>query len=278
MGISGALTIPAKAARRQLLIMVSFVIAALSLVSHKEVRFIYPLLPVLHLLAAEGVLDFLRHSKASWRRYRIVNMPRWKKSVLRLLLGINVVIAIYTTRWYQAGVISVIDIIRERYETLNMRAHVSDTRLTVGFLMPCHSTPWRSHLVHAGIHAWALSCPPPINMSAYERLNYTDEADRFYVDPVEFIRSEHVHLTSPSRLRPPLPPSSRSMWPDCLVFFDQLAGKMPDIVRAMESTAGMPFSNGGISVWRGFNSHFHDDWRRQGGVNVWCFKIPQSAQ
>lgn len=56
--------------------------------------------------------------------------------------------------------------------------------------MPCHSTPWRSHLVYGPeqIEAWALTCEPPIDIPVGKRSTYVDEADVFYDDPRAWVR------------------------------------------------------------------------------------------
>ncbi|KAI9671768.1 MAG: glycosylphosphatidylinositol anchor biosynthesis [Alyxoria varia] len=66
------------------------------------------------------------------------------------------------------------------------------TPLTAAFLMPCHSTPWRSHLINRDVRAWALTCEPPLDLHAgtLEREQYLDEADMFYEDPASWLRKE----------------------------------------------------------------------------------------
>ena len=129
------------------------------------------------------------------------------------------------------------------------------TETFAGFLMPCHSTPWRSQFVYPGLRAWALGCEPPIDLPAgsAERDSYRDEADRFYDNPLLFLQTEIN-----TRERP---------WPRYIVGFEGIG----DILKAYyEGAAGMP----GFKVmerWRGYNSHWHDDPRRRGDVVVWEF-------
>ena len=149
--------------RRQLAATVVAVVLALSLVSHKKVRFIYPLLPVLHVLAADSVASFawpiLPGNKVRSPSQVRVSRVAWLVGTLL----VNVAIALYTSRVHQSGVILSLDYIRNRHEAA-VASNKSIQRTTVGFLMPCHSTPWRSHLVHAGIGAWALGCEPPVDL------------------------------------------------------------------------------------------------------------------
>ena len=262
--------------KRQIALTVCVVMLALSSISHKEVRFIYPLLPSLHVLAAESLVDFFPPlgSQSSLHGVRLLLEP-WKRAVLVSILAANLMIAYYASVVHQSGVISVLDYIRHRHETTTTTT--SDKRITtVGFLMPCHSTPWRSHLVHSGILAWALGCEPPINMALEERASYVDEADRFYLDPVGFIRNETTYSTLPTKRRSPEKGSYslREAWPECLVFFEQLEPEMPKLVAQIQAHAGGLEEEDGKreyrECWRGFNTHWHDDRRRRGDVIVWC--------
>ena len=250
------------APRFQLALTVIFVSSMLSLVSHKEVRFLYPLLPVLHLFAGEALADFFP-SLASKAPARAV-APR--RLAVFLLLAVNILIASYTTLVHQSGVISVMDYLRHEFEARQVAGPARQVDMTVGFLMPCHSTPWRSHLVHPGISAWALRCEPPIDVDPAERASYVDEADRFYNDPVSFMQREIQG--GPSRATQQADADTDRLaihWPEYLVFFDQL---MPSMNVTMQSGHARAY----VECWRRFNSQWHDDWRRQGDVVVWCVR------
>lgn len=120
--------------------------------------------------------------------------------------------------------------------------------MTVQFLMPCHSTPWRSHLIHTGIHARALSCEPPLGLVGAARESYRDEADVFYDDPEAWLRGNL---------------QKEEEKPRYVVFFEQLE-------ETMKEWRGLDYKGFGYDeVWRGFNTHWHDDWRRVGDVIVW---------
>lgn len=242
----------------------------LSIISHKEVRFIYPLLPCLHLLTAQPLVDFFDPSIS---RTGSFHTPR--KLTLAFILIANAVIALYTTIYHASGTINIMDYLRAQHEQHAVPSTTKHAGITAGFLMPCHSTPWRSHLVHPTIDAWALTCEPPINLTPAEKAVYLDEADQFYEDPSSFLRS---HMTrsiprKPSYLYSSSQSSSVSKkkdihpWPDYLVFFAQLEQPLSAYLRSG------PYAE----CHRTFNTAWHDDWRRQGDVVVWCLDADEQA-
>lgn len=262
--------------------------AALSLISHKEVRFIYPLFPLLHILAAEPLTNFFAPSIVyPLRSRRTPPYALLKRLLLVSLILLNASIGIYTTTIHGRGVIDILSYLRHQHETYYMPPHHNSSNLTAAFLMPCHSTPWRSHLIHPGISAWALSCEPPLNLSSAEKTTYVDEADAFYLDPLLWLRQD-MSRQPPQRAswggifsardrgtryldshrRQKLDNHGRREWPDYLVFFAQAEKTMEVALRG----------SGYAECWRGFNSHWHDDWRRKGDVVAWCLFPERSAR
>ncbi|KAI9794881.1 MAG: glycosylphosphatidylinositol anchor biosynthesis [Peltula sp. TS41687] len=255
--------------RFQLAIASLFAIIILSFISHKEVRFLYPLLPAFHLFAAEPLTKLLSSEKLIFTKPEVSKVRFGKRVLVTLLLCMNMIIGYYTAVIHQSGVISVMDFLRHQHEDRQSAHNSSTLTTTVDFLMPCHSTPWRSHLVHSGIHAWALGCEPPVDVSAEDREAYVDEADRFYNAPVSFMRDEigdsEKRYSSEDKERGLTTDAGKS-WPEYLVFFAQLE---PDL-REYFLGAGNVGKNKYKECWRAFNSHWHDDWRRRGDVVVWC--------
>jgi phosphatidylinositol glycan class B len=179
---------------------------------------------------------------------------------------------LYTTQVHQRGVIDVLTFLRHEYEELHVpnrgvvqgkgqSAHPFDldhqvngsSEVFAAFLMPCHSTPWRSHLVYPKLQAWALTCEPPLHIPANspERATYRDEADRFYDNPGLFLRTE-INTTD-------------RQLPRYLVGFEGIESYLADY-------CGVEMQGRRLRErWRGFNSHWHDDSRRKGKVIVWDF-------
>lgn len=252
----------------------------LSFISHKEVRFIYPILPILHVLTAPPIIRFF---------YPIPRSPAdIKYIILAFVLLLNIIIALLATTSHQPGPLSTIAYLRKQYTNHHLSQPPPNSLLppapstmTVGFLTPCHSTPWRSHLVHPGIKSWALSCEPPIHLPPGPlRATYLDEADQFYANPLAFLR-QHLGNPPPGEksyfIGHPAPPLSspppldgeewgwdgnggKKIWPDYLVFFGQLEAEM------RKALGGSRYGE----CWRGWNGWGHEDWRRRGGMVVWC--------
>jgi phosphatidylinositol glycan class B len=269
--------------RFQIAFVVLTMITTLGRISHKEVRFIYPLLPGLHVLAAPHVLSFFSGQSV---KYSILNasskadfaIKSWRLYLLITALTAHFALATYATRFHQRGVIDVLSVLRIEYEHLHLTQrgqlypiHPDDAfpaghiegaanETFAAFLMPCHSTPWRSHLVHSTLHAWALTCEPPIDIPADspERATYEDEADRFYKDPMKFLQVE-VN----TKKRP---------WPRFVVGFEGIEAPLKEYY-ATQKMKGFEVRR----KWEGFNSHWHDDQRRQGNVVIWEFVDASTA-
>lgn len=257
--------------RVQLAVVCLLMPFVLSLISHKEVRFIYPLLPSLHILAAPPLVQFFYPALSS--RSSVYTPQRL---TLLFLVVANLVIGIYTTVYHASGVVNVLDYLRHQHEVHGSSAgssldSQSQSGITAGFLMPCHSTPWRSHLVYPTIDAWALSCEPPVDQTAAEKAVYRDEADQFYDDPAQFLRDNMKGGLRYLPFRPSYGSGLRSAtdtgkhtwtheWPDYLIFFEQLEPTMHTLLRASSYD----------ECWRTHNTAWHDDWRRRGDVVVWC--------
>jgi phosphatidylinositol glycan class B len=197
----------------------------------------------------------------------------WKGFIISIILLLHIAIAQYASRRHQSGVIEVIHYLQARHES---RMHGANT--TVAFLMPCHSTPWRSHFIYPEIDAWALTCEPPVNMLPDRRATYVDEADVFYGNVYEWLGSNMESLkllegsSIPRQSKKIAEHSERTVngqvtgrsrpWPQYTIFFEQLEPQMK------EWFSMSPYKE----CARMFNTHWHDDWRRKGDVVVYCLE------
>lgn len=144
-------------------------IAVYSLGSHKEWRFLHPLLPLLHVFAAKSLVD-LNDGYAKYDA-SLINTPSKghpgkretkakplipiRRTHLCFLL-LNIPLMYYVMRWHGSAQISVMHYLR------SVPAHELDS---LGFLMPCHSTPWQAYLHRSNLEdpgrMWAIGCEPP---------------------------------------------------------------------------------------------------------------------
>ncbi|KAF2279667.1 uncharacterized protein EI97DRAFT_430697 [Westerdykella ornata] len=273
---------------------------AMSLIAHKEVRFLYPILPLLHVLAAKPAAHFFlsppdaksdsTQDVSAFPPSKLTLFPSLPRRILLLtLLTLNTSLSLFLTTTHNHAPLSVLDFLRHQHESrllsspssanLTTPFSPSPVRSTVAFLMPCHSTPWRSHLVHPTLDAWALTCEPPLHLSPSERETYVDEADQFYADPKAWMQRnmEHPVMVSASGSRSGrhwsnLEPAKRDIggkrrkWPLILVFFGQLEGEVREVLGGSRYRECW---RSGAGVWEG---GWSEDWRRRGGVVVWCLE------
>lgn len=264
-------------ALKTLTFVVLTTISTLSLVSHKEIRFIQPLLPALHILAAPHITSFFTTLSASDAMTCHRPALGWKrKPLLAAALLVNVVIGGYLSWFHAAAPIQVMSFLREEFERIHPdhlsfgRTSLNATRssddndneqlqeLFALFLTPCHATPWRSHLVYPSLSARALTCEPPLHTApdSPERAAYEDETRRFYADPVTFL--------------------ARDIWPR-----DAPGEHMARYIvgyEALETPLRMYFDSTGPGsrhriqpreVWSAWNGLFTDDERKSGRLVVW---------
>ena len=284
-------------------------IGVLSVIAHKEVRFIYPLLPILHILAAPYINNYFIAEPASSASPTSLK----RGPLLAFLILANIIIGVYLSMFHQGATISVLTFLRTEYERLHpdhldlhparpsshyhtlsssaLSSPASDPdaiisaagggdELFVLFLTPCHSTPWRSHLVYPSLRARALTCEPPLDTPprSAERRNYRDETDRFYAREDgrdgQDGRWGHAFL-------------NREVWP-LLTSGDsddahRRGGEIPRFIVGFEGVEEMlreyfDVEKGGggaemgvtlTRVWDGFNGLFNEEATRQGRLVVW---------
>jgi phosphatidylinositol glycan class B len=161
LGAFKALTCDRINVEKILLFAVIWTVAILSLVRHKEVRFLLPLFPM------------FVYIESSW-------LSCWSRKAHRLMLWVvaagmvvtNGALLVYFGLVHQRGTLDVMKVLADR----------NPRHTNVLFLMPCHSTPLYSHL-HTKIHVRFLTCEPDFTGSLY----YQDEADIFYTDPEKWL-------------------------------------------------------------------------------------------
>lgn len=253
---------------RTLVFTVATTVGTLSIVSHKEVRFIYPLLPTLHILAAPFLASFFIEPSSS-DKPDAAESTKPQSTVLRHkfflanIMCINIILATYLSSFHQPAPISTVNFLRGEFERLHsdrLDLHVPPTSsdpLFALFLAPCHSTPWRSHLVYPRLRARALTCEPPLDTApgSVERATYRDEADRFYDDPAGFLRSE-------------MWPAGAEM-PRFVIGFEGIEEVLQEVLAGAGKDGAVREGLNLTRKWSAFNGLFNEDWRRRGRLVVW---------
>lgn len=145
---------PADQKLRILLGCVGWTIGVYSMAGHKEWRFLHPLLPLLHLLASKSLVETYQKTQIKSTKTRFILPIRTGHLWLILL---TVPVSIYAVFFHCSAQISVISYLQ----------NVPSNELhSVGFLMPCHSTPWQAYLHRPDLaedgRLWALGCEPPL--------------------------------------------------------------------------------------------------------------------
>ncbi|KAI9834849.1 MAG: hypothetical protein M1819_002757 [Sarea resinae] len=342
--------------RFQLSVTVVVVTVALSLIAHKEVRFIYPLLPMLHVVSSGPLEEFFSSSSSSLSpsspsvttSFAVTSTTSTENSpsssvtssrnsesrikpkrfpILVILLLMNTLLSTYITQTHQSGPITLINYLRALpFEPASSTSPCSRSSpspyppppntntntnpatpetllrpITITLLMPCHSTPWLSHLTHppSVLDMHALGCEPPLHTRPHsaERAAYRDEADRFYDDMAGFLRQTYVPVDANGRdTSGEVPETSEAVetekkdWPDYLVFFGQAEPALTAFLNPSFEPKSKSTEDEGEQAEkeaekkkrtvqyeeraRFSNGHFHDDWRRRGGIVVWRRRDP----
>ncbi|XP_006457913.1 hypothetical protein AGABI2DRAFT_64785 [Agaricus bisporus var. bisporus H97] len=155
------------AALGNMLNVILWSISIYSFAGHKEWRFIHPLLPLLHIFAAKSLIDMSlkaqSHVKAKAKAMNAratALIPPLRRSHLTFLL-LSLPASIYVILFYCSGPISVLSYLR----SLPVNVTLVDGKQqpqSVGFLMPCHSTPGQAYLHRPTWEVWSLGCEPPL--------------------------------------------------------------------------------------------------------------------
>ena len=234
-----------------------------SLLPHKEFRFIYPLQPLLIIVAVYGV-GTLKRSLQTLTSSRILQAVIGFLSKLVVLLALA--LSIILTYFNESGVIKVM-------KFLHNEPHIE----SLGFIMPCHSTPWQSYLHRNDIgNLWAITCEPPLQLlddpDAAEKLpSYMDESDYLYADVPKFIRT-YIHRDNEAEWLPTAQIMGSGavimehIWPEYLVVFQALDEEfLREYMETELSKDGIEY----VEWKRFFNSFWHWDSRRSGDVIVY---------
>ncbi|XP_046419584.1 GPI mannosyltransferase 3-like [Neodiprion fabricii] len=161
---------PAKFHRQAvMLVVIGWTLAIYSMIPHKEIRFILPLLPFFVCLGTSGILC-IKNSVA----------PFTRTVLMTVLVLTNLLPGLYFSLVHLRGSLDAMKILRQEI------ASVPNDDVNILFLTPCHATPFYSHL-HANVTARFLTCEPSLS----NRDDYIDEASEFFANPNLWLRQTY---------------------------------------------------------------------------------------
>lgn len=232
-----------------------FYLLVFTAIPHKEFRFIYPLMPFLLMYSASGITKI--SSKVS---------IRFMKVIMVLTISTSIGISYYFSQIHEQGELQIPTTLRNLI--LEDTNHAEYRKSSIGFLTPCHSTPFQSHfhLNDAVVDIWFLTCEPPLKKNLKPGVSiqdYQDESDYFYNDPAGFMRDNF-----PLDMDPSFPAIKTAQWPhqwpQYLVFFENLWDSNYEFQEMISSHYELI-----DNIW---NAPFHWDDRRLGDLLILKYK------
>lgn len=218
-----------------------------TMIPHKEFRFIYPIMPILLIYSAFGIIQISKRLSSKLMKFICI------QTILTSIL-----IGFYFTQYHEVGELQLPTLLRNRI--------IAEDKgiIDVGFLTPCHSTPFQSHfhLQDSEVNIWFLTCEPPLSRNIQPGSSvdtYMDESDYFYDNPILFIKEnfpEEIDVDNVQSEHVQWP----HKWPHYIVMFEDLWGNNQDI----RDYLGGHY----VIVENIWNSHGHWDSRREGDLLV----------
>lgn len=151
-------------------------VAYSALSSHKEFRFLLPLVPLGCIVAALGLALIADMPSGGLPQFPVTVPPRIP---LLLLLVLNVPMAVYLGCFHQRAPMAVAEW---------LRGAEADVVSNVLFLIPCHNAPLYSHVHPAHrVDLAYLDCSPP----GHRNYPGEDDSDRFRRDPLAFVTERY---------------------------------------------------------------------------------------
>ncbi|KAJ1986761.1 glycosylphosphatidylinositol anchor biosynthesis [Dimargaris cristalligena] len=256
-------TQPALAPFRRWLWIAAGVIAGYSALSHKEARFLSCLLPIMFALTGLGLQRHLALPARKRGRTTTASTFSLRPGALKyfiFLLITNLPVTLYTNLVHQRGVVDVVNSFRHQLHEQRSGLAQSDIAGStpiehILFLMPCHSTPYYSH-IHYNVSLSFLGCEPPVNFNR-PLAEYQYDSGSYGENPALFL---HNYFDSPGSIASSPHPTSSP--PSHIVIYDVDTSALLPVLHANNYT----------ECGRFFNTHWNGDSRRRGDVVVFCRK------
>lgn len=201
-----------------MLLVIGWTVGVYSLLSHKEFRFLLPLLPMFLYICTSCRL------KPPVKFVKII-----RKILISLLVISNILPAIYFSMIHQRGTLDVMEVLRNDITN-------NHNTSSILFLTPCHATPLYSHL-HVNVQTKILTCVPNFNGST----DYMDEADTFFAEPMSWLTNHYGNVTN-------------NLLPSHIVAFDSVISRIKEFLKGYKVHAAIfhahfPASNYGKYIY-----------------------------
>lgn len=179
-----AVAIQNERAASALVVTLGTTLGAYSLLSHKEWRFIHPLLPIMHLFVAYSLVRRQGTTSPQIPRHHVSLQSRLGQHLRirpshALMVTFSLLPALYLTAFHGLAQNTVMSHLRTELErdSRTMLAAGRSRTSTLGSLMPCHSTGWQAFLHRPEMEEeggaagafdkentrlWMLTCEPPV--------------------------------------------------------------------------------------------------------------------
>ncbi|KAF8610365.1 hypothetical protein BDV93DRAFT_601383 [Ceratobasidium sp. AG-I] len=268
--------------------LVVWTVGIYSCLAHKEWRFVHPLAPVLHIFAANALIEAGKsdgakgvkpsqklQSTPTSKESRFLNVPLPRRHVIGFLL-LSLPLNLYLIFLHGSAQISA-----TRY--LHQLGQNGTRVKSVGVLMPCHSIPWQSYMhlpnlerAQPGSRLWALGCEPPLGLSGKQLETYESQTDIFFdsLGPLAYFERYFpptVDLAFPPSPAPFTIPGRQSpergwnhTWPTHLLLFGVLETTHSPLNAS--TTVKTRLEELGYTPLKRFRNGFEEDERRKGGV------------
>lgn len=149
----------AETALRELLLSSAVTIAAFSLISHKEWRFLHFILPVLLQFAVACLIGRAPPGSNTGNAITVNILGLTRGTALYFVL-VPLAPALYLSHCHGRAQVGVAEQLR-----LGLGSDAGRSTSSVAILMPCHSIPGMSHVHRSDLRdgaLWSLGCEPPI--------------------------------------------------------------------------------------------------------------------
>ncbi|CAK9783538.1 hypothetical protein CC85DRAFT_279347 [Cutaneotrichosporon oleaginosum] len=233
-------------------------IATLSLSPHSEWRFLHPLLPPLMLFALPPLQASYKPTPMGYHSFltSVRQYCRLPSRPCYLILLCPIIPYLYLNSFHGAAQVAVIN---------GLRHGDFGAASFVVALMPCHSTPWSSHL--GNIPGWFLTCEPPLVPQSAD-VHWTQQ-DLFYASPVTYI--QHVFPSPPAKLSDVPTMAGEERMPSHVLVFGEVLARQDTLGNSSLSVEQALAERGyheKARLWNGFD-FAQDEEKRRGGVRVW---------